>query len=229
VRTLLLDFFGTLVEYSPSRTEQGYERSHRMVGDFGARLSYADFLDTWIRVSAGFDRRCDVDDTEFSMTEVGTAFLTVLLGRDPEPAEVAAFVAAYVDEWSTGVRYPAGIVDLVRGLAADHRLAVVTNTHHAELVPRHLTAMGIRGYVEALITSVEVGWRKPHPRIYAVALETLGSTAADAVFVGDTFDADYLGPTRVGIDAYLIDPQASHDVPADRRLTSIFDLPARLA
>ena len=51
-----------------------------------------------------------------------------------------------------------------------HRLAVVTNTHHPTLVPDHLDAMGLSPHIDAVITSVEVGWRKPHPAIYEAVL-----------------------------------------------------------
>jgi putative hydrolase of the HAD superfamily len=52
---------------------------------------------------------------------------------------------------------------------------------------------------------------------------------ADAVFVGDTFDADYEGPTAAGMCAYLIDPGRRHVVPDGRRLGTVLDLEAALS
>ncbi|HYN94035.1 MAG TPA: HAD family hydrolase [Pilimelia sp.] len=225
---ILFDFFGTLVDYSASRTAQSHARSHELLLRLGARLSYRDFLAAWLRTNAEFDRLSDQDDHEFAMTEVGAAFLATALGRQPAPADVEAFVVEYIGEWNTGVRYPAGITELVRELHRDHRLAVVTNTHRADLVPNHLEAMGLLPFVDAVITSVEVGWRKPHPTIYATALDALGIEARAAVFVGDTYGPDFAGPERAGMTAYLIDPHRRTPVPDARRLASIFDLPARL-
>jgi putative hydrolase of the HAD superfamily len=225
---VLFDFFGTLVDYSASRTEQGYHRSHEQLRTLGARLSYVDFLAAFSATMVDFDERSDADDHEFSMSAVGTAFLATVLGRRPEPADVDAFVQTYIEEWNTGVRYPSTIAGVVHELARDHRLAVVTNTHHAALVPDHLTAMGLRPAFDAVITSVEVGWRKPDPRIYAVALATLGIDAGAAVFVGDTYRPDFVGPERAGIAAFLIDPDRREPVPPDRRLDSIVDFPDRL-
>lgn len=229
---ILFDFFGTLVEYSPSRTEQGYHGSHRLLRELGATGAYAEypaFLAAWARTFAEFDRRSAADDREFSMTEVVTEFLAPVLRRPPEPDEVDAFATRYLAEWNTTVRYPPGIADLIRGLAGSHRLAVVTNTHHAPLVPDHLAAMGLAGEFAAVVTSVDVGWCKPHPRIYAAALETLGVAASEAVFVGDSFEPDFAGPRRAGIEAFLIDPERRAPVPEARRLDTVFDLPERLA
>jgi putative hydrolase of the HAD superfamily len=222
---LLFDFFGTLVHYSESRTEQGYHGSHAMLRRLGADLTYAEFLAEWAALCADFDRRSDVDDHEFSMVDVGTEFLAAALGTAPARADVEAFVEEYVREWNTGVRYPDGVADLIRGLATRYRLAVVTNTYHPPLVPDHLAAMGIRDCFDAVITSVEVGWRKPHPTIYATALSALGVTAGAAAFVGDTYAADFAGPRRAGMTAFLIDPHDIHRVPVEHRLGSVFDLP----
>ncbi len=225
---VLLDFFGTLVGYSSSRTEQGYHTSHALVGSMGARIDYQGFLRTWALESALFDERSAIDDSEFSMCEVAAAFLTRILGRAPDPAETAMFVDAYLSEWNAAVVYPPGVTELVGALADRFRLAVVTNTHKADLVPRHLSAMGIAHLFDAAVTSVEVGWRKPHPAIYAEALLRLGITAKDAVFVGDSYAADYLGPAAAGLTAFLIDPAEQHTIPASRRLRSLHDLPVRL-
>jgi putative hydrolase of the HAD superfamily len=225
---VLFDFFGTLVDYSASRTEQGYHGSYGIVRRMGADVTYAGFLDAWTRVCAEHDRRCDADDREYSMMDVGADFLREMVGHDPADADLDAFVDRYVAEWSTGVRYRPDIVAMVGGLADTYRLAVVTNTHHAPLVPAHLTAMGLAGAFDAVVTSVEVGWRKPHARIYRAALDSLGIAVGDAVFVGDTYLPDFVGPRRLGMRAYLIDADNATSVPPENRLASILELPDRL-
>lgn len=228
VSHVLLDFFGTLVHYSPSRTEQGYHASHALMTSLGAQISYSGFLESWAEESARLDARSARDDSEFSMQEVAVAVLARVLHRDPDPAEATALACAYIREWNTAVVYPPGMPELVAVLADRFRLAVVTNTHQQDLVPDHLAAMGIACHIDAVITSVEVGWRKPHPAIYAEALDRLGITAARAVFAGDTYSADYAGPATAGMTAFLIDPARRHDIPPSHRLRSLADLPGRL-
>lgn len=225
---LLLDFFGTLVDYSPSRVDQGYERSHALLLGCGAEVGYAEFLARWSDVSAEFDAASDVDDREFSMHDLATAFLGDVLRRSPADDEVDALVATYVHEWNTGVTPIEGVASLLADLARDHRIAVVTNTHHPALVPDHLDAMGLAPHIDAVITSVEVGSRKPHPAIYEAALQAMRAAASEAIFVGDTRGPDYDGPRAFGMQALLIDPDGTHDLPAAHRLHSILDLPAAL-
>ncbi|GAB3827084.1 HAD family hydrolase [Dactylosporangium cerinum] len=225
---ILFDFFGTLVGYDPRRTSQGYPRSFAELGRLGAGVSYPQFVEGWDRVFAGFDRAADVEDREFSMTQVGAAYLGEVLGRVPAAGDVAAFIRIYLEEWSAGVSYPPATAALVRSLSQVYRLAVVTNTHQPDLVPGHLAAMGILDAMDAVVTSVEVGWRKPHPAIYAATVERLGIAPGAAIFVGDTYTADFVGPEKFGMTAYLIDPEGRADVPEDRRLRSVLDLAAKV-
>lgn len=141
---------------------------------------------------------------------------------------MAALVASCLAEWNAGVVYLPGTADLIARLAGRFRLAIVSNTHKADLVHEHLGALGIAAHFAAVITSVEVGQRKPHPAMYAAALDRLGATPSSSVFVGDSYAADYSGPAGVGITSFLIDPAARHDVPAARRLRSLSELPQRL-
>lgn len=220
---LLFDFFGTLVRYSNSRTEQGYHASYAIVRDYGATVDYQGFLALWVEVSAEFDRRSDADDSEFSMTEACTAFLARLLGRRPAAAEVSQFETSYCDEWDAGVTYVDGVGPMLRELAGSHRLAVVSNTHSPALVPRHLDRLGLTDLFETVVLSVDLGLRKPHPVIYQRALDDLGIGAADAIFVGDSYGPDYAGPRRHGMRALLIDPDRATDIPGEHRLSSITD------
>jgi putative hydrolase of the HAD superfamily len=228
VTHVLLDFFGTVVDYSAGWTAQGYHGSHALACSMGASIGYPEFLDAWSAEYARFEERSAGNHREFSMEAVMTPFLAGVLHREPAPAETAAMVKSYSREWNTGVRYPPGIAGLIDVLAGRFRLAIVSNTHKADDVRGHLDAMGISHQFAAVVTSVEVGYRKPHPAIYAAALSRLEVSPANAVFVGDTYTADYTGPIAEGIAAFLIDGAEQHDVPVARRLRSLSELPARL-
>jgi putative hydrolase of the HAD superfamily len=221
---ILFDFFGTLVSYSPSRVDQGYPRCHEFVREHGSALSYDDFLTEVDSCFAAFDRRSDVDDSEFSMGVVATAFLrSHAIGGDP-----GEFERRYLAEWSAGVVFPPGLKDLLTGLRRTSRLAVVSNTHSSAMVPHLLSEAGLDDLFDAVVLSVDVGWRKPHPAVYAAALEAVDTPAGEAIFVGDSYSADFAGPGAAGITAFLIDPGKSAGVPPERRIDSVFDLPSRV-
>lgn len=225
---VLFDFFGTLVDYRPD-PRQGYPRTYLLLRQWGAEVTYDEFVTAWSDVAAAFERRAQEDLREFTMHGVCGPFLASMLGAQPEDERVDTFVDCYVAEWDTGVTYLDGVDAMLQNLAAaGHRLAVVSNTHSPVLVPGHLAALEVAGLMDAVVLSVDVGLRKPHPAVYGVALDALGVDAADAVFVGDTYDADYSGPRQLGMRALLIDPLDRFGVPREDRLETVLDVPDRL-
>jgi putative hydrolase of the HAD superfamily len=54
------------------------------------------------------------------------------------------------------------------------------------------------------VFSCSVGFRKPDPAIYRLALDELGVEPADAMFVGDGANDELGGAERVGMRAVLI-------------------------
>jgi putative hydrolase of the HAD superfamily len=64
-----------------------------------------------------------------------------------------------------------------------------------------LEVMGIRPLLAAVVISEEVGIKKPDRRIFDVALERLGVSAAEAVFMGDNPLLDVAGAAAVGMRA----------------------------
>jgi putative hydrolase of the HAD superfamily len=224
---VLFDFFGTLVGYSPSRTGQGYERSHALLRDAGSALGYDAFLALWSEVCETFEAEAERTHREFSMLELGDAFFARALGPAPAPL-VRAFVTTYVEEWNRGVTDLDGAAALLGRLAARFTLAVVSNTNDHQLVPRHLDRMGVRGLFARVVTSVELGVRKPSPAIFAHAVRELGTAPERCVYVGDTYDADYRGATSAGIRAFLIDPGAAAPIPEEHRIASLLTLEERI-
>ena len=230
VTCVLFDFFGTLVHYNPSRSEQGYPRSHEQFRSMGGTSDYLAFITQWDHVFARFDRRSDRDDSEFSMWDVGREFFAHSLGRPTDEDDVERFVDIYLEEWNTGVRDIDGVAAMLDDLGRRHRLAVVTNTHSPHMVPAHLRRMGIDAAFEVVVTSIEVGHRKPHPAIYAHTVDKMGIEPRRCLFVGDTVIADYIGPRAVGMQSLLVDPTGRHAAAhlhhLGHRITSILDVAA---
>jgi len=78
-------------------------------------------------------------------------------------------------------------------------VVVVSNIPEHDMAVKSLERLGLSDYVDEVVTSAQLGLRKPHPLIYLRALER--ARASHAVFVGDSVENDVLGPLGVGIPA----------------------------
>jgi putative hydrolase of the HAD superfamily len=88
--------------------------------------------------------------------------------------------------------------------AAGLELAVVSNSEGT--IEQMLTEIELRDLFATVIDSSVVGFTKPDPRIFALALARLGVEPSDAIMVGDSPSADVDGARAAGIRAALIDP-----------------------
>lgn len=104
-----------------------------------------------------------------------------------------------------------------RGLA----LAVVSNWD--ERLPRLLERLGLAPRFAAVVVSHLVGVEKPHPAIFAAALERLGVGATECVHVGDRRLEDVEGAQAAGLHALWLARAGGGD------LRSLAELPERLA
>ncbi len=79
-------------------------------------------------------------------------------------------------------------------------------------LPDVLARCGLDGALDGVVTSAEVGARKPDPAIFAAALELAGCDPAEAIYVGDTPEEDLEGARAAGIRALLIDRGGGADI-----------------
>lgn len=116
-------------------------------------------------------------------------------------------VSQLVDSECTLDRLPLqlvpGAAETVRGLYAQRRfaLAVLSNTEQSR--SSHVTAallrLGIHHYFDVILTSVDLGVRKPAAGAFLSTLEALRVDPGAAVMVGNDTDADIAGAHHLGI------------------------------
>jgi putative hydrolase of the HAD superfamily len=100
-------------------------------------------------------------------------------------------------------------------IAAGRPVAVVTNNNGTAVRQcRDLELCqigpGPLPEVAAIVDSGVLGIAKPDPRIFAPALEALGTDAARTLYVGDTVHADVRGATAAGMPVVQLDPFDYH-------------------
>jgi len=97
------------------------------------------------------------------------------------------------------------------------------------MMRRQLQSNGIAGLVEVAVFSSEVGRRKPAPEVYEAALDGLGTTPQQTLFVGDRVREDYEGPRALGMRAVIVTAHAA-DPPGDgvSTIASLAELPLLL-
>jgi len=81
-----------------------------------------------------------------------------------------------------------------------YALAIVSNTFVPGFVlDRHLAELGLLEFFPHRVYSCDVSYRKPHSRIFELALQRLGVRASESIFIGDQPEADVAGARTAGM------------------------------
>jgi putative hydrolase of the HAD superfamily len=87
----------------------------------------------------------------------------------------------------------------------------------SEFPMRDIRHYGLDAFFDDYVFSTDVGLRKPHPKIFKIALSNLGVEASDAMYVGNSIAQDVRGAKGVGMRSVLkasrYCPQADGVVP----------------
>ena len=110
-----------------------------------------------------------------------------------------------------------GVVALLAYLHPRLRIGVVTNGL-VQTQQEKIVACKLEGFIDFLLTSEEVGVKKPDPRLFLRALEKAQTRREDAVVIGDSWTLDVLGAQQAGIRSLWLN--RGHEPCPDPRLTT---------
>ena len=91
--------------------------------------------------------------------------------------------------------------------------------------------LGIAHYFDAIVAShdARVLSAKPDPHIFNYTLAAIGVSAAEAVHVGDTYEADIIGAQNAGIRPILIDRDGTQTGRWHETIQNLSELPKLLS
>ena len=136
--------------------------------------------------------------------------------------------------WEMAIRPIPDALEVLTALKRRYRLGIISNTvgsGDAELLDA-LEKAGIRGLIDALVTSRDFGTAKPDPAIYAEGARRLGVPLVETLMVGDRLDTDVAGALNAGIAAVWLRHPGAIAIPGiapTHVIEHLAELPAWLA
>jgi putative hydrolase of the HAD superfamily len=178
----------------------------------------------------------DEHDNDLYSTDIFVAYTRrIIEAMGGRGAHLDACAREIYDEWAACRHFELyGDVRLALNAlaAAAVRIGVISNTHRS--LDSFLSHFRLDGLIAATVSSCEHGYMKPHPSVFAAALERIGARPGEAVMVGDSVRHDIEGALAAGMRAVLInrtgaphprEPElAARGVPTIRSLDELANL-----
>ena len=212
IRAVLFDLGGTLVDYRASSEWPALGRVTRRIYDslkgrgyvlpgFGRLKRRILWTMGWGRLMAKLRGR--ETDAQALAAKAALSMNADLTTEDLRDAAREGFAGEMSES-----RFIPGAVEALRFCReSGYVMGIVSNTVLPEwIIVEDLERRGIAPFFDFMIFSSKHGRRKPHPDIFAHALDRAGVPAENVVFVGDRLDADIVGASRTGMHTIWINP-----------------------
>lgn len=223
MKAVIFDFYGTLAQIAPD------------VPSFNSILSQAGF--TWSEAAPARwgDATLPLEhhawsqsraDYEAAIQERRRRLFAECGVNDPDVMQTLLDEA---DAWRRNYRMQcySDVVGTLDALAERNLILGLCSNWDWEL-ERFLHQVALTAYFNAICWSARVGVRKPHAAIYRTVLSALDIGPQEAVFVGDTWDADVEGPSRACMAGVHIDRSSDKSLerlqPGVYRINSLLHL-----
>ena len=238
LRAVVFDLGGTLMyerEAWHEVTARGDEALTRYLIDQGLELNLSTFpVEFRRRLAEYFTQR------EQDLLETTYTFVLLELLKDKGYANLADDVIRRALDHLFSITQTNWILEddalpTLQKLERDgYRMGVISNAGDDQDVHQLVRRFQISSYFDFVLTSAACSYRKPHRRIFELAIANWYFLPSETVMVGDNLDADIAGAKSAGLYAVWIRRRAgpSTDDPPrvkpDASVSSLLELPALL-
>ncbi|HZQ68008.1 MAG TPA: HAD family hydrolase [Terriglobales bacterium] len=115
-----------------------------------------------------------------------------------------------------------GTREILNRIGSRYKIGVISNADGK--IEALLSTNGIADCFRTITDSGLVGYEKPHPAIFAAALEQMKVEAQQCLYVGDVYSVDYVGATRAGMRATIFDVAGAYRENGLQRVQSLKEL-----
>ena len=203
---VMFDLYGTLVEAE----DYDYNRALRWMANTYFDARFEELMDLSCRFKATYMGMRSASNVEFSCRAQLALFETALNHKlqDGYQAVEAGFIRVFRKE-----RLKEGAASLLRMLhECKTHICVLTNSlFSGDNLKAHLATIGIEGFIDAVYSSADIGYRKPSSEAFRYALNDIGiGDASQVIYIGDSYEKDYVGASKCGLRPVLVSSRPEH-------------------
>ncbi len=232
ISAVLFDFLGTLARLDrPEKdvNENAFASAYKSLIDNGIKVSYENFKAAYLKLRTEvIKKRLDVELREVDFCDRLSMTLK-LLNHDlsPEDKIIVEAVDAFFLEYFKALKLDENAMSVLKELKDKYSLGIVSLLMYSPPLQKFLKKHNMLKFFDVIVTSADIGYRKPHSKIFLAALEKLKVKPFEAVFIGDDPIRDILGAKNIGMKTILIKPKEKKSCRAkpDKIITELKQIP----
>lgn len=207
IQAILFDFGNTLVSTELDWEviiDQSIECLVTYLNSTGIKVDKDSFGQAFLTIRNQNFKKAELEQREYTAEESLIQMLDTLgiknIPQNILETAVDVFFSPEIGLYPVVPQVPEILTELkTRG----YKLAIVSNATSGRLIRKAATMRDLTKYFETIIVSADVGYRKPHPQIFQLALDTLKVKPEQTVMIGDLLNYDIIGANNLGMKSIL--------------------------
>jgi HAD superfamily hydrolase (TIGR01662 family) len=217
LKVVLFDLGDTLLYFDGNWPEVFTKARQAMLGCLqqAGLLVGQDFLDDFYTNMLSYYRERDAEFVEYTTQRVLRTTLAIWgYANIPDSTLVQALAALHKVTQAHWIPEADALPTIQELAHRGYRMSLISNASDDANTQLLVDKVGIRPFMEVIVSSAAMGIRKPNPKIFQAVLARMCVTPKRAVMVGDTLGADILGARNAGMFSIWITRHA--DTAANR-------------
>ena len=214
VKAIGFDLFNTLITADPGALGESMQRLTGSLTESGFRLEPESFRKAYREAAIRFVKETKSDGKEtHNRFWISAALASVGHEVSPDDISISKAVEDYFSTFLDYCRLIPGTAEMLSKLHGTYRLGLLSNFTHGPAVKGLLERLGLDTFFDTVLVSGAIGFRKPHPLVFEMLVESLGFEKSQILYVGDSLDPDVLGATRSGLRPIWMTYVQDHHLP----------------
>jgi putative hydrolase of the HAD superfamily len=219
IKAIGFDLFNTLITVSPECVTEAMVRLTDELQRGGLELDLNSFRQAHREAAVRFFKEARSDGREtHNRYWISSALETLGYSVNPFDPLVEKGIEAYFSSFLEYSNLIPGTIEMLDSLRDRYRLGLLSNFTHPPAADLLLKRLGLPRFFESIVISGQVGFCKPHPKVFEIFLMEMGVEGSEVLFIGDDPEADIMGAAAAGLrpvwTTYVRDNNLPHAVSA---------------
>ena len=208
IKAIIFDFIGTLTNVKNYSLETSKIKLYKAIVEAGFNVSLEKFLDAY---SDAHEKYRVIRYQELvevtNAVWISEALNTLGFKTTPEDSRIKMAVNVFFEDYLDSLELRPCAKKMLEEASQDYKLGLISNFTYAPVIYAGLGKLCINQFFNTILISEDVGWRKPHIKIFKESLRRLNAKAQETVYVGDSPLEDIKGAQAIGMKTIFVPSQ----------------------
>ena len=200
IQAIGFDLFNTLIMAEQNTLKRAFSRMQESLERYGFHPEPEAYKKAYYDAAITFIKQTREDGREtHNRFWISAALLELGYEVSPDDPRIAATVDDYFSTFYDSCYCVPGARSMLERLKGEFRLGLLSNFTHWPAALEIIDRLELAGFFEFRLISGQLGYRKPHKKVFEALTECFGTPCNEIIYVGDDVDADVNGASGVGI------------------------------